>query len=484
MVDLMGMAGATERMERVTQLQADASATTLELQAGLADVRFLRSFFDSAEANFARRIAAGSSFPEKDVAEAAGGTLNDAGRILERTRTLDAAPEMAAALDAGRISGSHVDVLSRAAKHLDDKLSVVLFDKVADLVDVAAVATVPDFAKRLRHEVSRILADDGVARLERQRRSTALSTWVDDEGMWRVSGKFDPVTGIRLAATLESTVETLFAEAESPTCPTDPIEKQKYLRALALSRLIERAGAIGLGNAADGAPPRAPGLGHGAASRPKSGRPEFVAVIDVSLNQAAGGHRPINHRRNDDPAHAAEPGTTGSNTNGSNTNGSNTNGARTDADSTPTSPTCVTWPIPVEVPNDVLAELLGNDLKSEVSAVVVADGLVLHAPGRLDLGRATRLASRAQRRALRGLYSSCAIPGCRSSYDRCQLHHITWWRHGGRTDLGNLLPVCSHHHHKIHDEGWAIELGLRRALTLRLPDGQVMTTGPPTRTAA
>jgi len=479
MVELMGTAGAIEQLERVTHLQSNANATMVELQAGLADVRVLRSFFDSAEANFARRIAAGSSFPEKDVAEAAGGTLNDASRILERTRTLDAAPEMAAALDAGRISGSHVDVLSRAAKHLDDKLSVVLFDKVANLVDVAAVATVPDFAKRLRDEVSRILADDGVARLERQRRSTALSTWVDDEGMWRVSGKFDPVTGIRLAATLESAVETLFAEAESPTCPTDPIEKQKYLRALALSRLIERAGAVGLANAADGAPPRTPGIGHGAASRSKSGRPEFVAVIDVSLNQAAGGRRPINHRSHDDPAHAAEPGTTGSNT-----NGANTNGARTDADSTPTSPACVTWPIPVEVPNDVLAELLGNDLKSEVSAVVIADGLVLHAPGGLDLGRATRLANRAQRRALRGLYSSCAIPGCRSSYDRCQLHHITWWRHGGRTDLGNLLPVCSHHHHKIHDDGWAIELGLQRALTLRLPDGQVMTTGPPTRTAA
>ena len=201
----MGTAGAIEQLERVTHLQSNANATMVELQAGLADVRVLRSFFDSAEANFARRIAAGSSFPEKDVAEAAGGTLNDASRILERTRTLDAAPEMAAALDAGRISGSHVDVLSRAAKHLDDKLSVVLFDKVANLVDVAAVATVPDFAKRLRDEVSRILADDGVARLERQRRSTALSSWVDDEGMWRVSGKFDPVTGIRLAATLRPT---------------------------------------------------------------------------------------------------------------------------------------------------------------------------------------------------------------------------------------------------------------------------------------
>ena len=38
-------------------------------------------------------------------------------------------------------------------------------------------------------------------------------------------------------------------------------------------------------------------------------------------------------------------------------------------------------------------------------------------------------------------------------YDRCKLHHITWWRHGGRTDLDNLLPVCSRCHTKIHQDG-------------------------------
>lgn len=71
----MRTAGAIEQLERVTHLQSNANATMVERQAGLAglpDVRVLRSFFDSAEANFSRRIAAGSSFPEKDVAEAAG----------------------------------------------------------------------------------------------------------------------------------------------------------------------------------------------------------------------------------------------------------------------------------------------------------------------------------------------------------------------------------------------------------------------------
>jgi hypothetical protein len=119
-----------------------------------------------------------------------------------------------------------------------------------------------------------------------------------------------------------------------------------------------------------------------------------------------------------------------------------------------------------------------------VHTVVVRNGVVLHAPGNLNLGRSTRLANRAQRRALRGLYATCAIPGCTTHYDRCKLHHVIWWRHGGRTDLDNLLPVCSRHHHKIHDSGWVVELGPNRQLTIRYPDGTVQSTGPPTIRAA
>ncbi len=91
----------------------------------------------------------------------------------------------------------------------------------------------------------------------------------------------------------------------------------------------------------------------------------------------------------------------------------------------------------VEVPTRVLAELADT---ADLHAVIVRNGVVLHAPGELTLGRTTRLANRAQRRALRGLYRCCAIPGCSVAYDRCKLHHIIWWRHGGRTDLDNLLP--------------------------------------------
>ena len=182
-----------------------------------------------------------------------------------------------------------------------------------------------------------------------------------------------------------------------------------------------------------------------------SGRPEYVVVIDTTGD-------PTNHTGVTDHGRSKVPGS-----------------GLPDWD--------VTWPIPVEIPHRILRDLLHSP-DTDVATVIVRNGIVLHAPGELNLGRTTRLANRAQRRALRGLYTTCAIPGCHTSYDRCKLHHITWWRHGGRTDLDNLVPLCTHHHTNIHHHHWTITLGPHRELTLTLPDGTTMTTGPPNRRAA
>ena len=141
----------------------------------------------------------------------------------------------------------------------------------------------------------------------------------------------------------------------------------------------------------------------------------------------------------------------------------------------------IDWGFPVEVPARVLAVLFG---RADVRAVIVRNGVVLYAGGELNLGRSTRLANRAQRRALRGLYPTCAVPGCYVRFDHTSIHHVVWWRHGGCTDLQNLLPVCSKHHHLVHEGGWALTLSPDRTLTVTLPDGIVMTTGPPARRAA
>ena len=138
----------------------------------------------------------------------------------------------------------------------------------------------------------------------------------------------------------------------------------------------------------------------------------------------------------------------------------------------------VDWGLPVELPWDVLRRMVATG-EADIHAIVIRNGVVLHAPGRLDLGRTTRLANHAQRRALRALYPTCAVPGCCVRFEYTQAHHVIWWKRGGRTDFINLLPLCSKHHHLVHSEGWHLRLDESRNLTITLPDGTDSTNALP-----
>lgn len=77
----------------------------------------------------------------------------------------------------------------------------------------------------------------------------------------------------------------------------------------------------------------------------------------------------------------------------------------------------------------------------------------------LDLGRSARLFSTAQKIALVERDGGCAWPGCHRPPSHTQAHHIAWWtRDRGRTDLSNGILLCSHHHHRVHDDGWGIAI--------------------------
>jgi hypothetical protein len=109
-----------------------------------------------------------------------------------------------------------------------------------------------------------------------------------------------------------------------------------------------------------------------------------------------------------------------------------------------------------------------------IPAVLDGDGEVL------DVGRAKRLATPAQRRALLSMYTTCAWPDCRVPIDRCEIHHPDDWLHGGPTNLDNLVPACPGHHHLIHDGNWTLTLETHRHLTITRPDGTTHHTGPTT----
>ena len=95
-------------------------------------------------------------------------------------------------------------------------------------------------------------------------------------------------------------------------------------------------------------------------------------------------------------------------------------------------------------------------------------GLVLSQDGQpLWLGKKVRLASDAQWLALIVRDEGCV--GCGVDPSHCEAHHIRWARHGGPTDIDNLVLVCSHHHHLIHDRGWRVARAADGSYSLEPP---------------
>ena len=106
---------------------------------------------------------------------------------------------------------------------------------------------------------------------------------------------------------------------------------------------------------------------------------------------------------------------------------------------------------------------LGADLPVETARRLACEAEILPVvlDGRsvpIDVGRSKRLATVHQRRALEAMHPTCAIPDCEVIFDHCTVHHIDYWENGGSTDLNNMIPLCSRHHHAAHEGGWKLKL--------------------------
>ncbi|MPY99950.1 MAG: DUF222 domain-containing protein, partial [Actinophytocola sp.] len=89
-----------------------------------------------------------------------------------------------------------------------------------------------------------------------------------------------------------------------------------------------------------------------------------------------------------------------------------------------------------------------------VPAVLGSNGEIL------DLGRETRTATRAQRRALAARDGGCVM--CSRTVRWCQTHHVRPWQDGGPTDIINLCLLCSACHRLVHHAGWEIRMATDR----------------------
>ncbi len=397
-----------------TALRPLISATELTdvgvCRAELVAIGVVRGLLDARELEVVRRLdelaeTDAALFPQAVVAAASKTSLMSAERLRDRAGTCDAIPELGEALAAGTTSGDRVDIVARATVGLNDSERALLAGHGQRLAWAAGEQTASGFRKTVEHVVRQIRVDDGLAKLERQTRMARLKWFTDGDGMWCLHGRFDPATGVRLEGRLRQAIERQFANATPDTCPSDPIEKQQHLAALALAAML-------LGDDTTAA-----------------GAPDVTVIIDAETL--------LTGRANEDSVCDIGLGRFG---------------------------------LPVQTIRRWAC--IGT-----VSPVVVAaDGV------RIMLGRETRLANRAQRRALRAFYRSCAM--CDVPFDHCQIHHVTWYSLGGLTDIDSLIPICNRHHHLVHEGGWQLHLAPDRTLTITQPGGIITTNGPPTIRAA
>jgi hypothetical protein len=399
-----------ELVEQLTE-QSLAMSDTTRCSTLLSQLNGLRSWVESRTLAVTQRLNELANetpgiFPEQIVADATRVSLSQAIQPFRRAEAVELLPAFGMALASGAINVDHVDVLARKVVGLDNQTRQRLIDRDEFLTDVATRTTSDEFARTLRIEIRRAQQDDGIATLERQRRNTRLRTWIDVEtGMWCLRGEFDPETGAILEKRLNNALEALFHDATPDTCPTDLIDKQHHLRALALFSLTAgkntgRTGSIDMSVLID-----AKTLLDGV---------HLHSVIDCGLG--------------------------------------------------------------IELPVETIRRMA---CYADITPIIVgADGV------HMELGQTTRLANREQRRALRAMYRGCAVPGCGVAWDYVVIHHLKYYRNRGPTDICNLLPLCSKHHHLAHEGGWSLSLDAARNLTIERPDGTRTTTGPPMVLAA
>ncbi|WP_344052768.1 HNH endonuclease signature motif containing protein [Planotetraspora silvatica] len=164
---------------------------------------------------------------------------------------------------------------------------------------------------------------------------------------------------------------------------------------------------------------------------------------------------------NPNPGHDHQPGHTANNSNGTNCRteehteaGRPGPGAQSEAQSEAQSgaqseeqardPSKLRW----KVPGLLLStgQLLSHADVDRLARTSTLMRLVMDADGQvLDMGRAVRLATGAQRRAVFARYATCWIDGCPLPATMCQIDHADNWTDGGLTNLRLLGPACQFH---------------------------------------
>ena len=329
-------------------------------------------------------------------------------------------PEMGAALAAGEVSRAHVDVAVRTLARIPAHLCRAVGEE-----GVSGAARVDGFLT----EQSRVLAPASTDRLARQLLATldpsgsdrydphayqrrGLACAVDSTGMLVGRFQLDPAAAAVVKAALDAHA------APTPHTTGEDQDGQGVLVADERTRPQRYADAL------------TAIARHALSAAPSSaGEPAHVLVV-ATPEQVAAAQR------------AVAQGSAG---------GQNTAAAAGSAEREPPAAGLAWCAQTGPVDPGTLGRLGCDAILTRV--LLAPSGAVL------DLGRSVRTASPAQRRALAARDGGCVIPGCTAPPGICEAHHVSWFRHGGGTDITNLALVCPRHHSSVHAGGtWTLRM--------------------------
>ena len=346
------------------------------------------------------------------LARSAKMTRHEARRASSRASVLKGSAGLAKAVGSGAASSAHADAVASMKGRLTAEQQEVLAQRDAEVARQASLMGPDAFRSYLNLVELEITGDDGAGQFAGQRRRSKVWWKVDEaSGMYIVHGELDPELGRRVVGAIEAATDRLW-EAQSGR-PDAKLAPELAELGVVPELKSDRAhlAAFAFTELLTDRPARA-----GAGPRPEA---ELMVLVDwVTLLQ--GVH----------PSTVCE------------------------------------WIDGVPVPVSTARRLACD--ANILPVVLDGEGRVL------DLGRTKRLANREQRRALRAMHRTCQAPGCSVPFDRCEIHHILPFERGGPTDLVNLIPLCSTHHHLVHEGGWSLSIDpSTRALTMVRPDGVV-----------
>ena len=405
-----------------------AAADRDELASIVASVARVRSWLDAYEIGCARRAealarAGRCESTESMFARSGQRSGKDAAKVTDRNAVCESFESFEHALLDGRISAGHLDGVASAMRGLDDSCRDEFVAAAPELLDAAVVESVDTFARHCR-ELSRhlvtSLATSDAEELDRQRAQSNVKRWVDKiTGMCHTHLELDPIRDAAIAGVVDAELARLRREDGNAGTPWTQLKVNAFVAAV--TNGIRRRSSRPDGDPAD--PTVAP---DGAADDALHALrvPEIMLLMDYAT--LVGGLHGGSICETEDGV-----------------------------------------PIPVSTVRRLCCDA------EIIPAVLGTDGVPL------DMGRSIRTANRAQRRALRAMYRTCAHPDCTVPFSACKSHHVRWWwKHRGRTDIDNLIPLCERHHHLVHEGGWSLTMTPDRVATWTRPDGVIAHCGP------